>query len=94
MRTPSSQERVMNNSDVTTEIEQPLKEVTNLPSQQDTSNANGSTSGTRTTAETQRLILEELQKANSRLDQFGTDISSLETTFLIRKFPKLAADTQ
>ena len=77
MRTPSSQERVMNNHG-TTETEQPLKEMTNLPSQVDMSSANGETSGTRTTAETQRLILEELQKANSRLDQFSTNISTLE----------------
>ena len=82
MRTPSSQEEVMNNH-VTTETEQPaLKEVTNLTSQEDTSSANGSTSartsGIQTTAETQRLILEELKKANLRLDQFGTNISTLE----------------
>ena len=82
MRTPSSQEEVMNNH-VTTETEQPaLKEVTNLTSQEDTSSANGSTSartsGIQTTAETQRLILKELKKANLRLDQFGTNISTLE----------------
>ena len=83
MRTPSSQEEVMNNH-VTTETEQPaLKEVTNLTSQEDTSSAaNGSTSartsGIRTTAETQGLILEELKKANLRLDQFDTNISTLE----------------
>ena len=82
MRTPSSQEEVMNNH-VTTETEQPaLKEVTNLTSQEDTSSANGSTSartsGIQTTAETQRLILEELKKVNLRLDQFGTNISTLE----------------
>ena len=81
MRTPSSQEEVMNNH-VTTETEQSLKEVTNLTSQEDTSSANGSTSartsGIRTTAETQRLILEELKKANLWLDQFGTNISTLE----------------
>ena len=82
MRTPSSQEEVMNNH-VTTETEQPaLKEVTNLISQEDMSSANGSTSartsGIQTTAETQRLILVELKKANLRLDQFGTNISTLE----------------
>ena len=82
MRTPSSQEEVMNNH-VTTETEQPaLKEVTNLTSQEDTSSANGSTSartsGIQTTAETQKLILVELKKANLRLDQFGTNISTLE----------------
>ena len=79
MRTPSSQEEVMNKH-VTTETEQPaLKEVTNLTSQKDTSSANGSTSartsGIQTTAETQRLVLVE---ANLRLDQFGTNISTLE----------------
>ena len=96
MRTPSSQEEIMNNH-VTTETEQPaaLKEVTNLTSQEDTSSANGSTSartsGIQTTAETQRFILVELKKANLQLDQFGTNISTLEKRL---SFPKLAADSQ
>ena len=74
MRTPSSQERVMNNHG-TTETKQPLKEMTNLPSQV------RAVLMVKLVGHVQlqkRLILEELQKANSRLDQFSTNISTLE----------------
>jgi len=88
---PASEE--MNNCPMVTEDQQALKDLTNQPN---VISSNVCCGGAHISDETQMLIiLEEIQKANSQLDNFFDNLEAMEkTNLLLRRFQELAADTQ